>query len=79
MRFNPNYWDKTLPPSAIQFLTFYYSEYGYLNNNKQAEEIANKNYNLIHGRINQTLETNKQISFKELSQFIKKNINPSEK
>jgi hypothetical protein len=26
MRFNPEYWDRTLPPSAIQFMTFYYPE-----------------------------------------------------
>lgn len=26
MRFNPEYWDHTLPPSAIQFMTFYYPE-----------------------------------------------------
>ena len=24
MRFNPDYWDRSLPPSAIQFLTFRY-------------------------------------------------------
>ena len=39
MRFNPEYWDKTLPPSAIQFMTFgylemtdYYIEEFYKNN-----------------------------------------------
>jgi len=26
MRFNPEYWDRSLPPSAIQFLTFYFPE-----------------------------------------------------
>ncbi len=26
MRFNPDYWDRSLPPSAIQFLTFGYHE-----------------------------------------------------
>jgi len=26
MRFNPEYWDRSLPPSAIQFMTFYYPE-----------------------------------------------------
>lgn len=26
MRFNPDYWDRSLPSSAIQFLTFYYPE-----------------------------------------------------
>lgn len=26
MRFNPEYWDKTLPPSAIQLMTFYYPQ-----------------------------------------------------
>lgn len=26
MRFNPEYWDRTLPPTAIQFMSFYYPE-----------------------------------------------------
>lgn len=26
MRFNPDYWDRSLPPSAIQFMTFWYPE-----------------------------------------------------
>lgn len=26
MRFNPEYWDRSLPPSAIQFMTFWYPE-----------------------------------------------------
>jgi hypothetical protein len=40
MRFNPDYWDKTLPPSAIQFMTFW-------NGNLTQEEIdeqAHRNY-----------------------------------
>jgi len=28
MRFNPEYWDRSLPPSAIQFMTFWYPEKG---------------------------------------------------
>lgn len=26
MRFNPEYWDRSLPTAAIQFMTFYYPE-----------------------------------------------------
>lgn len=26
MRFNPDYWDRSLPPSAIQFMTFWYPQ-----------------------------------------------------
>lgn len=26
MRFNPEYWDRSLPPSAIQFMCFYYKQ-----------------------------------------------------
>jgi hypothetical protein len=26
MRFNPDYWNRSLPPSAIQFMTFYYPQ-----------------------------------------------------
>ena len=28
MRFNPEYWDRSLPPTAIQFMTLYYPERG---------------------------------------------------
>ena len=34
MRFNPGYFDRSLPPWAIQFMTFYYTGY----NNKREKE-----------------------------------------
>lgn len=39
MRFNPDYWDKTKPPSTIQFLTFYYPQ----SNDVQLEESYRNN------------------------------------
>ncbi|MDP3180890.1 MAG: hypothetical protein Q8M67_03675, partial [Bacteroidota bacterium] len=38
MRFNPDYWDKSLPPSAIQFMTF-----GYLKMSQEETEERFKN------------------------------------
>ncbi|HCN12325.1 MAG TPA: hypothetical protein PKC37_04335 [Kaistella sp.] len=29
MKFNPDYWDRTLPPSSIQYITIFYNEFGY--------------------------------------------------
>jgi len=34
MRFNPNYWDRTLPPTAIQFMTFYYPQRTQIENSE---------------------------------------------
>lgn len=39
MRFNPGYWDKSLPPSAIQFMTFGYPQM----NDDQMEEYYKNN------------------------------------
>jgi hypothetical protein len=72
MRFNPNYWDKSLPHSAIQFISFYYSEYGYFTNNKEEEEIANKEFISNNGRINYPFEINKSLPLKELPRLITK-------
>ena len=38
MRFNPDYWDKSLPPSAIQFMTFYYPQ---MNDDQMEESYRN--------------------------------------
>lgn len=39
MRFNPEYWDRSLPPSEIQFMTFYYPQHS----NAETEEYLRNN------------------------------------
>lgn len=41
MRFNPDYWNKLLPPSAIQFMTFYYPQ---LDETALAESCKNNGH-----------------------------------
>lgn len=72
MRFNPNYWDKSLPPAAIQFLTFYYSDYGYTSHNLAEQEEADKEYLINNGHIRYSLELSKSLPLKELPQLITK-------
>ncbi len=61
MRFNPEYWDRSLPPSAIQFMTFWYPQMSeaqmqeYFNNNGHpfyAQLLVNQiNWNVVAGLI----------------------------
>jgi hypothetical protein len=44
MRFNPEYWDRTLPPSAIQFITMGYFEFGSGNMNGDEQKNAGDDY-----------------------------------
>ena len=73
MRFNPEYWDRSLPPSAIQFMTLYYSEFGYSTNNKEEEEIANREFISDNGHRNYPSEIKKTLPLKELPRLIAKN------
>jgi|APCry1669188910_1035180.scaffolds.fasta_scaffold01327_3 hypothetical protein len=47
MRFNPDYWDRSLPPSAIQFMTFYYPE----RSQSETEEFFTNNGYPIFGDV----------------------------
>ncbi len=47
MRFNPEYWDRSLPPSAIQFVTLYYSEFS----QKDKDEHFKNNGYPIYGNL----------------------------
>jgi len=47
MRFNPEYWDRSLPPSAIQFMTFYYPE----RSQTETEEFFTNNGYSIFGDV----------------------------
>lgn len=47
MRFNPEYWDRSLPSSAIQFMTFYYPE----RSQAETEEFITNNGYPIFGDV----------------------------
>jgi hypothetical protein len=44
MRFNPDYWDRTLPPSAIQWITIGYSEFGPGNKTPEEQKMADAEF-----------------------------------
>ncbi len=45
MRFNPEYWDRSLPPSAIQFMTFYYPQMDKRAMDEYLKDNGYPNYN----------------------------------
>lgn len=47
MRFNPEYWDRSLPPTAVQFLSFYYPE----RNREETDEFFKNNGYPIFGDV----------------------------
>lgn len=61
MRFNPEYWDKSLPPSAIQFMTF---------GNAQPSEAAIEEHFRNNGYPSYVEFFIKQINWKELQQVV---------
>jgi hypothetical protein len=69
MRFNPEYWDRTLPVSAIQLLTFVYFGYGYNCFNEEDQKNADEEYFKNNGHINYSSEITKSINFKKLAGF----------
>ena len=73
MRFNAAYWDKSLPASAIQFLTFGYFEYGYSCFNEEDQKTADDEYFQNNGHINYSSAITKSFNFKELTKLIQNN------
>jgi hypothetical protein len=61
MRFNPDYWDRSLPTSAIQFMTFYYPE----RSQAETEEFFTNNGYPIFGDV-----VMNSIKLEELSRLI---------
>ena len=64
MRFNPEYWDESLPPSAIQFMTFLYGQ----STPKLAEEHFQNN-----GYPNYSQKLLREVDWKKLAGLIKPN------
>lgn len=70
MRFNPDYWDRSLPRSAIQYFTLSYSEIIDKDRWEREREIFLKNN---HGRIDYIVEAPVSITgFEKLSAIIQK-------
>ncbi|MDP2424188.1 MAG: hypothetical protein U1C46_06000 [Bacteroidales bacterium] len=72
MRFNPDYWDKSLPPSAVQLLTFIYYENGYACLNKEDQEKVNNEYVQNNGHPNYIQEVSNSLKINELNKLIQK-------
>ena len=63
MRFNPDYWDRSLPPSAIQLMCFYYK-------NSSAEELEEHFRNNGYPNYNEKLL--QEIDWKKLAGMIER-------
>ncbi len=72
MRFNQNYWDRTLPPSAIQFITIGYSEYGIGNQNESDKETADTEYFKSNGHPNYSQVVRDSLPIRDLPKLIAK-------
>lgn len=64
MRFNPEYWDKSLPPSSVQFMTFYYKQ-------SSAEELEEHFRNNGYPNYNEKLLH--EINWRKLAGMIQRN------
>lgn len=73
MRFNTDYWDRSLPPSAVQFITIYgYSKYGYGNQSKADQEDADAEFLKNNGYPNYADLVKKSLNLEKLPQLIQK-------
>lgn len=74
MRFNPAYWDKKLPSSAIQFFTILYSEYGNANKSKDDQQNVETEYLKNNGHSNYMQAVLNTLILKDLAALITKTI-----
>ncbi len=70
MRFNPEYWDRALPPSAVQLITMVYSEYGYGNQNQEDQETAEREFIHNNGHPDYSQVVRNSLPIKDLSRLI---------
>jgi hypothetical protein len=68
MRFNPDYWDRSLPRSSIQFLTFYYSEF----KSKEEKDYAADEHFKNNGYPTYSMLLNDQVDWEKLAALIRK-------
>lgn len=72
MRFNPEYWDRTLPASAIQYFTIAYNEFGYNGFNESDWQKSKEEYFRNNGHIEFWQEVTHAVDLKILSAMIQK-------
>lgn len=73
MRFNPDYWDRALPPSAVQFITIGgYGEYGLGNTNAEDQKNAEAEFLRNNGHPNYADLVKKSLILEKLPQLIQK-------
>ncbi len=72
MRFNPDYWDKNLPISAIQFITIYHNELGFNCKSEDCWEATKSEFYKNNGHIEFWQEIPREIPLEKLGDFIQK-------
>lgn len=72
MRFNPDYWDRNLPSSAVQFISIIYSEYGQGNFCAEDQKKDEEEYLKNNGHPNYANLVKKSMTIKELPGLIQK-------
>ncbi|MBN1907142.1 MAG: hypothetical protein JW927_18830 [Deltaproteobacteria bacterium] len=72
MRFNREYWDRTLPPSAVQFIVMRYSEFGHGNLNQDDQKDSEDEYFKNNGHLNYADLVENNLNIEELTQLIQK-------
>ncbi|MFT3843495.1 MAG: hypothetical protein QM725_00430 [Lacibacter sp.] len=73
MRFNPAYWDQSLPVSAIQYFTIAHNEFGYNCFNIQDWEKSKEEYFRNNGHMEFWQEIPRSVDLSRLATFIQKN------
>lgn len=72
MRFNPEYWDRKLPSSAVQFISIIYNEYGQGNFSVEEQKKDEAEYLKNNGHPNYANLVKKSLTIKELPGLIQK-------
>lgn len=73
MRFNPDYWDRTLPPSAVQFITIIgFSEFGLGNKTADDQKNADAEFLRHNSHPNYADLVKNSLSIKDLAKLITK-------
>jgi len=72
MRFNPDYWDRSLPASAIQYFTISYNEFAYNCFNEDDVRRAKEEYFKNNGHIEYHQEIPHSLNLAKLADFIQK-------
>lgn len=72
MKFNPDYWDRTLPPSAIQYITISYNEFGYNCSDESCWNSIKEAFYRSNGHVDFWQEIPKELPLEKLADLIDK-------